>query len=162
MAARSTLVVFERSGSWAVAIRQALARSAAKAGGAAKASAEAPGANATPCRLVETRTVSDCREALSRTPDALVAIALAPETCDDGLALLAAIADEFPSARAVVLADRKMRSYEWLARELGAAHFACSPRRMDEICAVLGRHAANRPAPARGTAERIWETLPWS
>ncbi|MBI2823679.1 MAG: hypothetical protein HYX69_03185 [Planctomycetia bacterium] len=114
------------------------------------------------CRLVETRTASDCREALARTPDSLVAIALAPATCDEALALLAAIGDECPAARAVVLADRRMRSYEWLARELGAAHFVCSPRRAAEVVAMLERHAASPPSPARGTAERVWDTLPWS
>src|SRR5262245_53409462 len=97
-ATRLTLVVCERSGGWAVALRQALSRH-----------------TAVECRLVETRKAADCRDALRHAPHALVALALTQGTCDDMLGLLAEIGKRWPTARAIVLADRDMTSYEWLA-----------------------------------------------
>ena len=86
-------------------------------------------------------------------------------TCDDSLRLLSQIGARHAAACPLVVADRVMADYQWLARELGAVHFVTSPRRLDELLAIVRRRFDSLPAAQRTSGESIFETilesLPW-
>ena len=155
MQVRVTGIICERAGQWALALRQAFDR--AKAPGAEESAAGA----AEDFRLVETRSADDCLAVLGEEPLAVVVVELCPATCDQALSLVAEVARRFPLAPVIVLAAREMALYEWLARELGAVHFASSPRRLQDVVAIVRRHGRRLPVPEMGTAEAVWATLPW-
>jgi hypothetical protein len=139
--AEARLIVCERSGQWAVALRREL--------------------NDSGVRLYETRCLPDCWQALAEAPASFLVIELTAQNIEPLLACLARMPREFPSARAAVAADRTTRAYEWLVREAGAVHFVCSPRCLAPLAAVALRHLADVPAPQQTMVERIWASLPW-
>ena len=61
----------------------------------------------------------------------------------------------------MVLADRELASYEWLARELGAADFVCSPRKLRAVAHLAEAHWRSTPEPKIGVVEKNWASLPW-
>jgi hypothetical protein len=138
----ANLIVCERSGNWAAALRQ----------------------SAGACRLPlrETRSFSECREVLARAPASPLAIELAAPRIDEALDLLAELPVIFPRAAAVVLAERALSDYEWLAREFGAVAFLASPRDLRPIVRLARRHLAAAPAVEGGLTEQILAQLPWS
>jgi hypothetical protein len=135
------LVVCERSGQWAVALRHELA--------------------ATGIRVWETRSLADCWEALADSPAAFLIVELTGENVGGLLRRMAQLPRDFPSARIAVVAARQLDGYEWLIREAGAIHFLCSPRALGPLGQVAVRHLAAVPVPQHGLAERIWTSLPW-
>jgi hypothetical protein len=163
MSIRREIVVYERSGRWAVALRQTLNAAARAATQSAQSQRTRlhDGRPAGDVRVVETRSADECLAALADAPQAFVALELAEATCDAALELLRSTAERFPAARAVVLADRELASYEWLARELGAAHFVCSPRKLRAVARLAEAHWRCTPEPEIGVVERIWASLPW-
>jgi len=154
------MIICERSGQWAAALRLAMDR-ATPDGAAPARSGLSARSDAIDHRLIETRSAEDCRQALAEAPYALVAVGLCSASCDEVLALVRAIRERFPAAPVVVLAAREFCGYEWLARELGAVHFVSSPRRLAEAVGLARRHWDNLPAPELGTAATVWATLPW-
>ena len=134
------LIVCERSGRWAVALR----REVAEAG----------------VRVWETRTLADCRNELRENAASFVVLELGGNVAGV-LRLLARQPREFPAARLAVVADRSAANYEWLMREAGAVHFLCSPRRVGLLARLACRHLAQVPPPSRTLTERIWSGLPW-
>ncbi|HEY2840508.1 MAG TPA: hypothetical protein VGJ26_15230 [Pirellulales bacterium] len=187
-AARPTLIVCEQTGHWASAIRRLFSPAAPAAVRAASedtASAEETGTErqdrlvATPkirhgddalaadYRIIETRTTENCLSELARSPAALVAVELSGDTRERALELLSTIAERYPAASAVVLADRRMRSYEWIARELGAIHFVASPRQLAPLATIAGkrwkrfRPSSDASQENERSVEEIWRSLPW-
>jgi hypothetical protein len=75
---------------------------------------------------------------------------------------LSELGREYPGAAAVIVADRRLRPLEWLAREAGAVHFEVSPRRMAAIAALARRHLAAAPKADLPPTQRILANLPWS
>jgi len=144
-----TFVFCERTGRWAVAWRRAWARTLRDAGGDA------------PMRVVETRSVSECRETLAEMPSAFVAIELTPTGADKALELLAEVMTRFRDSAAAVLAEDDLAEYEWLAREIGAAHFISSPRQLPSLVGIVRRHAERTPAQELELPQEIWARLPW-
>ena len=134
------LIVCERTGRWAIALRRELA-----------------GAGV---RVWETRTLDDCWNELAASPASFVVLELSR---DRGRLLehLARQLREFPLARVSVAADRGQADYEWLVREAGAVHFVHSPRRVGALAQLICRHLAQIPPPQQGFVERIWAGLPW-
>jgi ActR/RegA family two-component response regulator len=112
-------------------------------------------------RLVETRSPEECCLALATVRLAIVAVELDRAHCDQALALVHTIWERFPKTVIVVLAGSESADYEWLARELGAAHFVISPSRLDDFVILARRHWESWATPELGTAEQIWATLPW-
>jgi hypothetical protein len=138
--ALARLIVCERTGRWAVALRRELI--------------------GTGVRVWETRTLADCFAELAESPASLVILELG----DDVAGLLDYMARQprrFPAARIAVVADRSRVDYEWLMREAGAVHFVGSPRRLGSLARLACRHLAQVPPPEQGLAERIWANLPW-
>ena len=135
------LIVCERTGRWAVALRRELAE---------------PGV-----RVWETRTLADCRDELIANPASFAVIELGANVA--GLLRLMAVQQrQFPAARLAVVANRSQAGYEWLMREAGAVHFLCSPREVAVLARLACRHLAEVPAPQQSLAERIWASLPWA
>ena len=136
------LIVCERTGRWAAALRMELAEAGV--------------------RVWETRSLAECWETLAAAPGNFVVVELGAATADDLLARMIGLADSFPRTRVAVVADRSLAEYEWLLREAGAVHFACSRRQLAPLARTACRHLAQVPTPRQGLAERIWAGLPWS
>jgi hypothetical protein len=135
------LIVCERSGRWAVALRRELADAGV--------------------RVWETRTLADCRDELVANPASFAVIELGANA-GGLLRLLTKQPRQFPLARVAVVADRSRAGYEWLMREAGAVHFLCSPRKVAVLARLACRHLAEVPPPQQSLAERIWAGLPWA
>lgn len=134
------LIVCERTGRWAVALRRELADAGV--------------------RVWETRTLADCWNELVESPASFVVLELGGDVAE----LLRRIArqpSEFPMARLAVVADRSLAAYQWLMREAGAVHFVCSPRRVGPLAQLACRHLLQVPPPQQSLTERIWASLPW-
>lgn len=146
----SALIVCERTGQWAAAWRQAWLRRSQRS---ARPLPEV--------RCIETRSPAECLEKLAKAPAAFVLVELTAESCDRALELLSQIALRCRQAVAAVAAERRLADHEWLARELGAAHFIISPRELPGLCRMVERHAALAPEIELELEERIWASLPW-
>jgi hypothetical protein len=131
------LIVCERTGCWAVALRRELG-----------------------VRVWETRTPADCRDELARSPASFVVVELGKNP-GGVLRLLVQQPRRFPAARMAVVSDRRQADYEWLMREAGAVHFLCSPRQIRLLARLASHHLAAAPAAPQSLAKRIWTSLPW-
>jgi hypothetical protein len=135
------LIVCERDGRWAAALRRELARPEG--------------------RLCETRSLNECWEALTRWPASFVLVELTRANATELLERMAWLERDFPLARVAVVADRDLGFCESLMREAGAVHFTVCPRRLQGLgCAAL-RHLDAAPQPQRSFTKRIWASLPW-
>jgi hypothetical protein len=139
--AAAKLIVCERSGRWAVALRRELADAGV--------------------RVWETRTLADCRDELVANPASFALVELGP-SAGGLLRFLAAQPRQFPAARLAVVASRSQAGYEWLMREAGAVHFLSSPRQVAVLARLACRHLAEVPPPQQSLADRIWAGLPWA
>ena len=135
------LIVCERSGRWAVALRRELAGSGV--------------------RVYETRTVGECWETLARTPAGFVIAELTGPGASELLRRMAHLERDFPLARVAIVAERALHGCEWLMREAGAVHFTCSPRQLGPMARLACRHLRRVPATQRTITEQIWASLPW-
>lgn len=135
------LIVCERSGRWAVALRRELGE--------------------VECRLEETRVLADCWDRLAEHPASIVVLELSAGNAAALVDGLGRCERQFPGARVAVVAVGELQPYEWLVREAGAVHFVTSPRQLGPLAAVARRHWSQTPEPRRSLAERIWAGLPW-
>jgi hypothetical protein len=134
------LIVCERTGRWAVALRRELAEAGV--------------------RVWETRTLDDCWSELAESPASFVVLELGSNVAGL-LDRMARQPRQFPMARLAVVADRSLAEYDWLTREAGAVHFACSPRQVGTMAQLACRHLAQVPPPSQSLTDRIWAGLPW-
>jgi hypothetical protein len=138
----SRLIVCERSGEWAAALRSELAES---------------GVNVWECRRLD-----DAWSALAETGSAFLVAEASGENLRELAERLSRLRCDFPHARAAVVADRDLAECEWFMREAGAIHFLTSPRELQQLTGLIIRHLANVPLPAQTLADQIWATLPWA
>ena len=143
------LIVMERSGEWAAALRQRLERSQV--------------------RLFETRTLDECWRRLVEQPTPLAAIELTADNVRPLMAMLLRLQDELPEVRAIVMAKRQLAEYESLIREAGAIHFLVSPRSLGDVAELVRRRqaqleasAASRTGDLDDPRAEILANLPWS
>ena len=136
----ATWIVCERTGRWSVGLRR-----------------EAP----PELRIHETRSLSDGWEMLRQHPASFLVAELTAGNADALLERLASLARDFPAARVAVVAERSLRGYEWLVRELGAVWFVVSPRELAPIVKLARRHLQRVPSPRGSVFEQIWNSLPW-
>jgi hypothetical protein len=134
------LLVYERTGSWALALGREL-----PAG----------------LRVRPTRSLAETWDMLAQAPASFLVLELTPRHAEALLGRLLRLEREYPLARAAVVAERRLAAYEWLVRQAGAVHFACSPRRLAPLARVARRHLAAAPQPDRDVRELIWTGLPW-
>jgi len=139
-AAVARLIVCERDGRWAAALRRELA--------------------AAGVRVWETRTPDDCRRELTISSASFVVLQMSADPIRT-LRFVVCGRRDFPAARFVVAAERSQADLEWPAREAGAVHFLCSPRQTGLLARMACRHLAQVPQPQRSLSERIWAGLPW-
>ena len=139
MAAR--LMIAERSGGWAAAIRIELAE--------------------TGVRLWEAGPRPKLPLLLAETPASFLVLELTVKNPPRLLDVLAQMQRGWPDARAAVVADRSLAQWEWLMREAGAVHFLTSPRKLAPLVELACRHLAAAPTPQQTLPERIWSSLPW-
>ncbi|MEN6407565.1 MAG: hypothetical protein ABFC77_13975 [Thermoguttaceae bacterium] len=135
------LIVCERSGRWAAALRRELAEAGV--------------------RVWETRTLADCWDELAASPASFVVVEFEPRT-EALLRRMARLPREFPSAHVAIVADRRWNEYHGIMLEAGAVDFVDSPRKMGRLARLACRHLAEAPAPSRSLTERIWDGLPWN
>jgi hypothetical protein len=135
------VIVCERTGRWAVALRRELADAGV--------------------RVYETRTLADCWQLLAEAPASFAVIELTLAGAEALLCGWTQHGREFPSARMAVVADRSLAGCHWAMREAGAVHFTCSPRGLSPLARLICRHLAQAPAPPQSLPQRIWAGLPW-
>lgn len=135
------LIVCERSGRWAPALRRELADSGV--------------------RILETGDLADAWNALAATPAAFLAVELTERNARTLLRRMVWLSRECPHARVAIVTDRRWAIYEPLMREAGAVYFTCSPRRLGPLAELVLRHLADVPMPQQSLVERIWAGLPW-
>ena len=136
------LIVCERSGQWAVALRRELARG--------------------DVRVHETRGLAECWQMLARCPSSFVVAELTDANVEALLDRLASRRRLFPLVRVAVVSDRPQAAYEPLAREAGAVHFAASLREAGPVARLACRHLDQAARPRRSLTESIWAELPWA
>jgi hypothetical protein len=134
------VIVCERGGIWAAALAKHLPREV---------------------RIRQTRALSECGAALAAAPTSLVALEVNAGNVSGALSWLVQMPTRFPLARAVVLADRRLVSYEWLLRDAGAVHFTTSPRELARVASIVRNHLSRLPASNASFAELMWDSLPW-
>jgi hypothetical protein len=149
---RATLIILERTGEWAVALRRCLDKLAAQ--------------------LLETRSLDEFWLRLAEHPTALAAWELTESNVRPVTAALVRLQREFPRASAVVLSERRLAACEPLMREAGSIHFIDSPRSLRALAEIVGRRASQPPSGAAGLQQdsaentdplaEIWANLPWS
>lgn len=135
------LIVCERSGRWAAALRREM-------GGAGTL-------------IQEARSLRGAWDLLDGSPASFVLVELTRPGVADLLRRMARLQRDYPLARVAIVADRRLGSFEWLMREAGAVHFTCSPRQLGPVFWLACRHLAQSPPPRRSAAERILASLPW-
>lgn len=135
------VIVCERDGHWAVALRRELPRRGV--------------------RVHETRSLPECWDMLDARPASFLVAELTRTNATALLDRVARLPRDFPLARLAVVAARSLERWEWLMREAGAVHFAVSPRRLRPLARVASHHLEQVPKPQRTLTERIWASLPW-
>ncbi len=139
--ATGRLIVCERSGTWAAALRREL--------------------SAAGISLGETRSLAECWESLAAAAASFLLVELTPEIADALLQSAARLPRDYPLARWAAAAARPLAHWQWLLREAGAVDFVVSPRRLGPLAEAICRHLASVPPPPQSLTERIWAGLPW-
>jgi len=136
------IIVCEKTGSWATALRRAL--------------------SSTRHRVHETRSLAECWRELEQSRASLIAVELTMENCETLLERLLNLTRRFPSARAIAFGSRTLRPLEYLVREAGAMDVLLSPRRMADAARLIERHMAQATGDQLPFRQSIWNRLPWS
>ncbi|MBN1393543.1 MAG: hypothetical protein JW959_00735 [Pirellulales bacterium] len=134
------LIVCERRGRWAAALRRELA--------------------GVGVRVWETRTPDGCRRELEASPASFVVLQLDRDAIET-LRFLSGLRRDFPAARFAVVSERDQAAFEMPFREAGVVHFIFSPRRAGLLARMACRHLAQVPPPRQSFSERLWASLPW-
>jgi hypothetical protein len=140
-AGQARLIVCERLGHWAAALRRELLEP--------------------DVRVYETRSLAKCCEMLGGHPASFVVAELTRPGVQALLERVAELGRDFPLARVAVVAERELASCEWLIRESGAVHFCVSLREASVLAHLAVRHLHATPQPQRTLPEQIWDRLPW-
>jgi DNA-binding response OmpR family regulator len=136
------IVVCERRKVWAVALRRESARS--------------------DLRIVETRTLDDCRQEAQHAPSALVVCEATRDRLEAVLRFLVEWQTQPAAPPVAVVGERSMRRHAAALREAGAVHVMFSPRQLAGVVRMATRHAARRPAAdERSLTQLAWSRLPW-
>ena len=136
------LVICERRNRWAVALRRSLAESS--------------------LRVVETRTLDDCRREAERAPWAVVVCEISQENAEAVLRFLVESQVDANSPPVVVVGQRELRESEAAFRTAGAVHAVFTARELGGVARMVLRQAEQRPEQdASSLAEWAWSQLPW-
>jgi hypothetical protein len=111
-------------------------------------------------RVIELRSLDDCRQELSENPASFVIVEF-EKNIGGVLRFLANARRRFPQARLAAAADFPSAECEASLREAGAVHVLRSPRDAKLLVRLVGRHFAQIPSPPQSMRERIGSRLPW-
>lgn len=113
--------------------------------------------------LIETRSLRECWEELSRHRRGLLLLELTPRNLDSLLAKMRGLGEAFPLARAAVVCEPEGAACQWLVREAGAVHFATTPRQAGELLTLARRYQQQYAAEETelDPLRVIWNRLPW-
>ena len=136
----SQIIVCERTGAWAAAIRRHLPEGV---------------------RLRQIRALAECAGELREAPASLLALELAPHNIEAVLELAGGLGRKFPQARALIFADRQLAGYQALLAEAGAIYFTCSPRELQGLTAIVRNHLSRLSEGSTSFAAQVWDELPW-
>lgn len=140
------LVVCEKAGGWAFALRRCLARDVQPA---------------IDPEVVETRSLSQCWQELLSNPSSAVLVEATPANLDQLPDWLLNLTRRFPAAMAIVVARRELKPYRLLLREAGATFVLFSPRQIQFAARLARRHLASIAPPKRSFRQQILDRLPW-
>lgn len=142
------VIVLERRGDWALALRQAWQRRSA--GDESDAASGPPRDIATRAELSvrETRSADECFAALQGAPDGLLLLVWENARSEPYARLLARRALLWPRARVVVVGTNGQRPLERLWRELGVAEVIYTLCEADRVAALIARLRADEPTAA--------------
>ena len=135
------IIVCEKTGSWATALRRAL--------------------SSTRHRVRETRSLTECGRELEQGPASVVALELTMENCEAVVRRLIDLPRRFPRARAIALGPRVLKPFECLVREAGATHVLLSPRRVADAARLIERHMLQTTGDPLTFRQAISHRLPW-
>ena len=135
------LLVCERHGHWAAALRRELAPRRV--------------------RVWETRSLAECWESLAATPASFVVVELTAANVEGLLLRMVRLPRDFPLARVAVVAAGRLADCQSLLREAGAVHWVASLRQLAPLAQLACRHLASTPPPLQSLTDRIWAGLPW-
>lgn len=142
----ANLLVYERDGTWAEAWRRALRRAAAVPA----------------VRVVELRSLDDCRESLEEAPTCVVALDAAAAPIDRVLDFVVEIERRYPRAVVVVWLPPHLAEHAALVRELGAAHVLSALREVPSAVSLVCRHVARHVSDLVDPLADVLANLPWS
>ena len=151
------LIICEKSGRWALAVRSVL-RGSLRSDSVGGLRSDSVGGG---LRIVETRTVTHGYEALAAAPASLVALEITGKNLSTALDFVAHVHQNFPAACVVALLDPSSESAAALLREAGVADVFCSPLESAAIACLAQRHADLAPADDRPLRESLAARLPW-
>ena len=142
-----SLILFERSGRWATALRRH--------------------GIVDRCRLNECRSLAELVEQMNSLTAPLVGLELNAASVDRVIAWLARGPATVGSSVVIVFSDRSLRGYELLCREAGAAHFVASELEVLHLKRLVDRYLSLPAFAKLNDAElsptaRILASLPWS
>ena len=135
------VIVCEKTGRWAAALRGSLRQDRVS--------------------FVETRSLSQCAEALRASPVSLVAVEVTAPSLEPAASFIARACRSCPAARIVVLLDAEVNSAQPLLREAGAVEVLLSVGEMPALARLARRHLALVPPQKLGLRKAIAERLPW-
>ena len=138
----SSLIVCEKTGRWAAALR------------CAAGSRELP--------ISEVRSLEQAERELSVHRAAIVAMEVGEASLVRVATRLAAWSKRFPDAAFLILAEEQLVPLEPRLRETGALHAVFSPRDLSATVRLIRRHLARAARPPQTLEESIWARLPWS
>ena len=135
------VIVYERSGRWAAALRAQLPPEIS---------------------LAETRSLGECTAELAQSPGSFLALEATERNLLAVVDLLSSLNRRDPLARALVLSGDGLAGSEGLLREAGAVHFVTSTRAATALAQVFENHFRRVPLPPKNLADSVWESLPWA
>ena len=138
--ANASLIVCEKSGRWALALRSTVRESV---------------------RVVETRALSQAEQALRSAPASLVALDVAAVKLPQVVDFAIRARRDYPAARLLALLDASLESAAPLLREAGVSDIFYSPLQAAAIARLALQHVLVSPAEDRPLRESIAARLPW-
>jgi len=136
------LIICEKSGRWAVAMRRALADRTE--------------------RIVEARSLRGCSRLVNLHPASIVAIEVAAANLDVVLTAVAHWRQRWPRCRVMAVVEPELVAAEVLLREAGVVAVLRATREAPAAARLVERHFAAVPAADLPLEQAILSSLPWA
>jgi hypothetical protein len=135
------LIVCEKTNHWAIALRGALANGET--------------------RIIETRSLPGCEEALAQSPQSVVAIEVTAHNLPSVVEFIPQIDQQFPQAIMVGLLQEDLAGAESLLREAGAIDTIASVLDAPRIARLAQRQARRSPRQEVELSDFVADLMPW-